>query len=216
MITDLAPCARCGHIRRTSSDPNRSGLCGDCRYTATNPADHTDRWYEQAACRDDPDLEKWFPTLKGHNLHESPGVREAKATCNECPVQAECLAAAMREEASLPSSSRHGIRGGLLPQERAKRSKPERPAVVVKISVAPVPCAVCRELIHLQSMPKHIRRRHPDHASTGLKAPCPHCAKPIHPEGMRKHITRTHQELAKPPTGDSLNLNTTDLQRKNP
>ena len=38
--------------------------------------------------------------------------------CNGCPVQAECLAEAMRHEGTVSAKGRHGVWGGLTPAER--------------------------------------------------------------------------------------------------
>jgi len=62
-------------------------------------------WAAQAACRG-LDVELFFST--------SPMTTEAaKAVCRDCPVQAECL-----EEAMAIEDCRHGIFGGLTPDER--------------------------------------------------------------------------------------------------
>jgi WhiB family redox-sensing transcriptional regulator len=42
-------------------------------------------------------------------------MRKAKALCDECPVQAECLEAGMDEE--------YGIWGGLSPKQRRRLKK---------------------------------------------------------------------------------------------
>lgn len=62
----------------------------------------------RAACRDaDPEL--FFPTDERPG---SDGVLAAKAVCARCPVWAECLAE------SLDRRDRHGVFGGLAPDER--------------------------------------------------------------------------------------------------
>lgn len=44
----------------------------------------------------------------------------AREVCNSCPVKAECLAAALREEGPRSRASRFGMRGGATPDERAR------------------------------------------------------------------------------------------------
>lgn len=73
---------------------------------------NTDHWYEDAACKEvDPEL--WYP---GHG--ESQSARKAKAICNGCAVQSECLEDAMKYEANDPQQYRWGIQGGLDAKER--------------------------------------------------------------------------------------------------
>lgn len=65
-------------------------------------------WMEFAACAAvDPEL--WFAASKHEEDHNYP---IAKATCQRCPVQAECLDAALRND------ERYGVFGGLTPEER--------------------------------------------------------------------------------------------------
>jgi WhiB family redox-sensing transcriptional regulator len=74
-------------------------------------------WEASAACAEvDPAL--WFPTRGGD------GGAEATRICTtSCPVRDECLTDAMAEEAGLGPKSRHGVRGGLGPRQRAARDK---------------------------------------------------------------------------------------------
>jgi WhiB family redox-sensing transcriptional regulator len=44
----------------------------------------------------------------------------AARVCDSCPVRQECLRAALAEEAGFGPKSRHGIRGGLSPSQRAR------------------------------------------------------------------------------------------------
>lgn len=75
-------------------------------------------WHRHAACAGtDPEL--WFPAF-GESAHDNPRVLAAKAICGRCPVARECLVAALREERDLSHKLRHGIRGGLMPRERAR------------------------------------------------------------------------------------------------
>lgn len=64
-------------------------------------------WIQQAACRDiDPEL--WFP-----RRGDSHTATQAKAVCNTCPVQTDCLDYAIRWRIQ------HGIWGGQ--SERGRR-----------------------------------------------------------------------------------------------
>ena len=65
------------------------------------------RWHHHAACAGWP-TDLWFPT-KGSTV--DPAVLRI---CRQCPVQAECLDAAIREEGAI----RYGVRGGLNPNQR--------------------------------------------------------------------------------------------------
>lgn len=73
-------------------------------------------WYDEAACRGMA-VSKFFSCM-------SPRDRDAaKDVCAACPVAAQCLEAAMAEEATRQSAGqnlkgRHGIRGGLSATER--------------------------------------------------------------------------------------------------
>jgi hypothetical protein len=67
-------------------------------------------WHEQAACLNQ-DTGRWF---------EDGPAMEARMVCWACPVDADCLAAAMVEEAG---RSRWGVRGGLLPDQRRRLEK---------------------------------------------------------------------------------------------
>jgi hypothetical protein len=69
-----------------------------------------DGWTVEAKCAGDWDQ---FDETVGLN------TGEAAARCAGCPVIAECLSAAMSEEAGLSAGSRYLIRGGLSPKERA-------------------------------------------------------------------------------------------------
>ncbi|MER7151223.1 WhiB family transcriptional regulator [Streptomyces lydicus] len=81
-----------------------------------SPASIT-HWSEQALCRqEDPD--EFSPAV-----YNTATVREPKAICNRCPVEAKCLEEAFAEEAGLPHQFRSGIRGGTTPRERAAIDK---------------------------------------------------------------------------------------------
>ena len=61
-------------------------------------------WIDQAQCHHvDPDL--FFP-------ERGASVKEAKAVCDACPVQAQCLEYALRNKIE------HGIWGGMSERER--------------------------------------------------------------------------------------------------
>jgi hypothetical protein len=63
-------------------------------------------WRDQAACLDsNPDW--WFPLPGASTQYD-----QAKAICDRCPVKAECL------NYALALDMRHGMWGGLIPQER--------------------------------------------------------------------------------------------------
>ena len=62
-------------------------------------------WYDEAACKGKP-TDMWFPD-------RGDDVRPAKAICNGCPVQVECL------DYALTNGIKHGIWGGA--PERARR-----------------------------------------------------------------------------------------------
>ena len=70
-------------------------------------------WLTFAKCRGLP-AAWWYPpapiTPEATYL-----MRKAKALCDECPVQAECLEAGMDEE--------YGIWGGLSPKQRRRLKK---------------------------------------------------------------------------------------------
>lgn len=69
-------------------------------------------WDERALCHGE-DTETFF--VFEQDLER---VAEARYICRACPVTAECLAAAMAEEAGKSISHRHGIRGGVTASER--------------------------------------------------------------------------------------------------
>lgn len=66
-------------------------------------------WVAEAVCAQvDPDL--WYPD---HILASGP----AKALCATCPVQAECLTAALDQD------EQYGVWGGTTPRDRRKLRK---------------------------------------------------------------------------------------------
>ena len=78
-------------------------------------------WTTDALCAQvDGDLwygDLWYVDLEG----EGTGMerRTAIRICGDCPVQAQCLNAAMRREQGMGRTSRFGIWGGLTPTQRA-------------------------------------------------------------------------------------------------
>lgn len=80
------------------------------------------KWWELGKCRDGP-VDLWFPANHMAARNGSPTVRRAKAICAECPVRAECLADVMKHE---QDGRRHGIWGGLHPQERDELARDRR------------------------------------------------------------------------------------------
>lgn len=89
-------------------------------------------WTDEAACRNG-DVNVFFP----HNEHLGPGgvsYRAAKAICAGCIVRDECLDEAMREEGGRSSTARHGCRGGLTPEGRARLHRTRRRATLRLVS----------------------------------------------------------------------------------
>lgn len=74
--------------------------------------DRQDDWRDHAACSGLGDM---FLPRNESNADST----EPKRICAACPVQQQCLAAAMREEGSVDQFRRAGVRGGLTPAERA-------------------------------------------------------------------------------------------------
>ncbi|MFC6582070.1 WhiB family transcriptional regulator [Planomonospora parontospora] len=78
-------------------------------------------------CVDAPDPDAWFPhepNPTGGLSPESLATRRAayedvaRELCADCPVRAQCLELALREEYDLPRTWFHGIRGGKAPWQR--------------------------------------------------------------------------------------------------
>lgn len=70
-------------------------------------------WQRQAACKDHPDPDLWFPDLRSQNDRE----QAAKAICKTCPVAGHCLDYARTEQITF------GIWGGQTPEERKARRR---------------------------------------------------------------------------------------------
>lgn len=75
----------------------------------------TDDPLEDGACVGKP-AHWWFPTANGGTYDR------ARRVCVTCPVQAPCLAQALRDEAG-SLCNRYGMWGGLTPPERERLSK---------------------------------------------------------------------------------------------
>lgn len=77
-------------------------------------------WVEEAACATvDPEL--MFPAVG-----DKPAYRTARTLCAVCPVVGQCLEEAMALEGTTGKNSRHGVRGGMSPAERADLSRQRR------------------------------------------------------------------------------------------
>jgi hypothetical protein len=72
-------------------------------------------WRALALCIDHVD--EHFPNKPGRLAHEL--AEQARARCDVCPVQAECLAECLRDELATPAGMRHGVTGGMTAAERA-------------------------------------------------------------------------------------------------
>lgn len=73
-------------------------------------------WQDDALCAE-VGLEPFFAEKGGR-------VPLAKRVCRRCDVRAECLADALEMEASPEHAGRHGIWGGLSPDERDALADP--------------------------------------------------------------------------------------------
>ena len=81
-------------------------------------------WEMRAACREVV-TEVFFPGDASKDPRKWDGAR---AVCGACPVRAECLADALAVEGNR-ATSRHGMFGGLTPEERAVVADRARRAV---------------------------------------------------------------------------------------
>jgi WhiB family transcriptional regulator, redox-sensing transcriptional regulator len=64
-------------------------------------------WHEEAACRDAPNPDAWFP-------ERGQTTARARAVCAECVVKGECLSYALEHE----DAFHFGVWGGTTPKER--------------------------------------------------------------------------------------------------
>lgn len=81
------------------------------------------------ACVGSSNPDAWFPpepARSGSEPTDAIAARRAdyentaRALCADCPMRAECLELALREEHDLPRTWVHGIRGGTAPWQRAR------------------------------------------------------------------------------------------------
>jgi WhiB family redox-sensing transcriptional regulator len=80
-------------------------------------------WHDKAECRGDPDPNAWY----AHKL-DTEGRAHALEVCGRCPVSWECLSFALDRD------DRHGIWGGVLPEERGT-AEDTRQAVLEALDV---------------------------------------------------------------------------------
>lgn len=83
-------------------------------------------WTDDAACRGVP-TDMYFPD-QGVSAN-AVEVKILLRICGECPVSAECLAAALEMEGNCGRSQRFGIWGGKTPVERHRIVKGARKSV---------------------------------------------------------------------------------------
>lgn len=94
------------------------------------------RWFNLASCKDLPDgVDYWYspepgdPDYRPSGAFPSTRSSRAKMACNDCRVRVQCLSYAMaweaREQSKVGPSQfeRHGIWGGLKPEQREKLAK---------------------------------------------------------------------------------------------
>lgn len=75
---------------------------------------------EEVPCSSDPDA--WADSVVYQYNHELKQM--ALKTCRvSCSLRAECLESAMKVETGFKHDTRFGIRGGLLPKQRAALAK---------------------------------------------------------------------------------------------
>lgn len=70
-------------------------------------------WTERAACQDMA-VNQFFAADGERGSHLQERYRKARQVCALCPVRAECLADAIKQD------DRYGVRGGMTPEERDK------------------------------------------------------------------------------------------------
>lgn len=81
-------------------------------------------WSDQAACRT-VEMIVFFPERE-HAGRGGTNYSEARQVCAGCPVKAECLEDALVEERYQSGVYRHGMRGGLSPEQRASEERKRR------------------------------------------------------------------------------------------
>ena len=76
----------------------------------------------RAACRG-----RWEHFYPEHGHQARSTAAQARAICAGCPIRVACLNYAMEMEAStVDTRHRHGVWGGLLPEQRAELAKRKR------------------------------------------------------------------------------------------
>ncbi|WP_068929337.1 WhiB family transcriptional regulator [Planobispora rosea] len=97
----------------------------------------------RGACLDSSNPDAWFPPEPNPSGGESPealAIRRAdyehtaRQLCGPCPVRAQCLELALREEHDLPQTWFHGIRGGKAPWQRRSMVRRRRQAAARQIA----------------------------------------------------------------------------------
>ena len=105
-------------------------------------------WHHQAACKDLPVL-LFFPPEGERQAERDNREARAKAVCNTCPVRMRCL------EEALERNDKHGIWGGLNPDERVPiRRRLQRTGALSlvarprpRVTVTEKRCCRCQELL---------------------------------------------------------------------
>lgn len=98
-------------------------------YTRRAPEglDPKDNWRDHAACIGKGEI--FLPRDERNGSSTEP-----KRICAGCPVQHQCLDAAMKEEGGVDQFRRAGVRGGLTPAERAAAANRRGPATLVDLT----------------------------------------------------------------------------------
>lgn len=73
-------------------------------------------WYDTVACRD-VDVNVFYPPDNERGVLAARRLQRAKQICRRCPVIDICLSVA------LASAERHGVWGGLSPEERLRLAR---------------------------------------------------------------------------------------------
>lgn len=91
-------------------------------------------WSDRAICAD------LNPTVMEPADEDEKAIAYARSICGRCPVAAECLNAALREERAADRYMRDGMRGGLTPAERCTEyRRRQRARLKQKQQPAPTP-----------------------------------------------------------------------------
>lgn len=127
-------------------------------------------WHHQAACKDLPVL-LFFPPEGERQPERDLREANAKAVCNTCPVRMRCL------EEALQRNDKHGIWGGLNPDERVSvRRRLQRTGALSlvarprpRVTVTEKQCCRCQELLSADLFYTDNR------ATDGLTSACKGC-----------------------------------------